>query len=253
MKRLIAWCLALTLGMAVFGQESTKKPSPATPPAPKSPAAAQPAPLTHYMGREIAQTMHWAGARWLTREEREKEEDCATLVKMLKVKPGDTACDLGCGNGFYTLKLSAIVGEKGKVIAEDIQPEMLQMLKARAADAGVHNVEPVLGTLTDPRLPESSCDLILMVDVYHELSNPEEMLTAIRKALKPHGRLALAEFRLEDPNVPIKPLHRMSKKQIMKEFTANHLKLVDQFDGLPWQHLMFFEKETSDPAAAEHK
>lgn len=202
--------------------------------------AAAPRPLTHYMGREIAQTMHWSGARWLTREEREKEEDTKVLVEALHVKAGQNVCDLGCGNGFYTLQLARLVGKGGKVCAQDIQPEMLKMVRERAVKSGLTNIEYVLGWTYDPKLPESSMDLILLVDVYHEMSNPQEMLAGIRKALKPDGRLVLAEFRLEDEKVPIKPLHRMSKEQAKKELSANGFELAEEFDKLPWQHLLFF-------------
>jgi ubiquinone/menaquinone biosynthesis C-methylase UbiE len=164
-------------------------------------------------------------------------------VKQLKVEQGQVVCDLGAGNGFYTLWLAKLVGEKGRVLAVDIQPEMLEMLKQRAQQEKISNIELILGTTVDPKLPEGKLDLVLLVDTYHELSNPAEVLAGVRKSLKPHGRLALVEFRLEDDSVPIKVLHRMSKGQILKEYTANGLKLVDQFDGLPWQHLMFFERD----------
>lgn len=211
-----------------------------------------PPPVKEYMGREIAQTMHFLGAPWLTRESRDREEDCKTMLAALQIKPGDTVCDLGCGNGFYTLKLAELVGEKGQVYAVDIQREMLELLKDRAAGEKVTNIKPVLGTLVDPKLPADSVDLVLLVDVYHEFSHPEQMLASIRKSLKPTGRVALVEFRAEDPNVPIKPLHKMSKVQILKEFPANGYKLVEEFDKLPWQHLMFFERETAaqDPKNA---
>lgn len=197
--------------------------------------------LTHYMEREIAQTMHFAGAPWLMRETRQREEDCSTMLKALKVKRGQRVCDMGCGNGFYTLKLARLVGEKGTVVAVDIQSEMLHMLEERAKEARVKNIELVQGTVADPMLPPGELDLILLVDVYHEFSHPEQMLAAMHGALKPKGRLALVEFRLEDPAVPIKLVHKMSKEQITKELTANGYKLVEEFDKLPWQHLMFFE------------
>ena len=206
-----------------------------------------PPPLKEYKGREIAQTMHYLGAPWLTRESREREEDCTTLLKALHIKPGDTVCDLGCGNGFYSLKLAKLVGERGKVITVDIQREMLELLKDAAAAEKIDNIEPVLGTLVDPKLPKASIDLVLLVDVYHEFSHPEQMLAAIRRSLKPTGRVALAEFRAEDPLVPIKPLHKMSKEQIMKEFPPNGFKLVEEFDDLPWQHLMFFQRDDARP------
>lgn len=217
---------------AVFGQDATIPP-----------------PVERYMGREIAQTMHYLGAPWLTRESRQREEDCQTLLTALKVAPGSTVCDMGCGNGFYTLPLARLVGEDGRVIAVDIQREMLELLKDRAAAERLSNIEPVLGNVIDPKLPPAAIDLVLLVDVYHEFSHPEQMLAAIRSSLKPTGRIALVEFRAEDPNVPIKPLHKMSKAQIMKEFPANGFKLVEEFDKLPWQHLMFFQRD--DEAGVE--
>jgi ubiquinone/menaquinone biosynthesis C-methylase UbiE len=120
----------------------------------------------------------------------------------------------------------------------------LQLLKDRAAEEKITNIQPVLGTVIDPKLPEGSVDLVLLVDVYHEFSHPEQMLAAIHTSLKPTGRVALVEFRAEDPAVPIKPLHKMSKAQIMKEFPPNGFKLVEEFDKLPWQHLMFFQRDT---------
>lgn len=192
-----------------------------------------------YKGREIAVTMHYQGAPWLTRESRDREEDCAMLLEALHVKPGMTVCDMGCGNGFYTLQLARLVGSEGKVLAVDIQPEMLHLLSERAKAEGIDNIELIQGSPIDPKLAPASVDLMLIVDVYHEFSHPEQMLRAIRQSLKPEGRVALAEFRLEDPKVPIKLLHKMSKKQILKEFRGNGFKLVEQFDKLPWQHLMF--------------
>lgn len=196
-----------------------------------------------YMGREIAQTMHYTGAPWLIRESRQREEDCETMLANLGIKPGMTICDMGCGNGFYSLKLAEMVGEEGKILAVDIQQEMLRLLQARAEEQGSDNVVTIRGEVDDPKLPEGEVDLILCVDVYHEFSHPEEMLAAMRKALKPEGRIALLEFRMEDPNVPIKLLHKMSKKQILKEFRANGFQLTSQFDKLPWQHMMFFVRE----------
>jgi ubiquinone/menaquinone biosynthesis C-methylase UbiE len=185
--------------------------------------------------------MHYEGAPWLTRENREREEECSTLLKNLGVKPGMVVCDLGCGNGFYTLKLAEMVGTKGKILAVDIQSEMLRLLNERAKEAKLTNIEPLLGTLIDPRLPDGKVELILCVDVYHEFSHPVHMLAALRKSLAPGGRLVLVEFRKEDPKVPIKELHKMSKEQILKELEPNGFKLVEQFDKLPWQHVMFFE------------
>jgi ubiquinone/menaquinone biosynthesis C-methylase UbiE len=213
-------------------------------------AAAQgtiPLPLKEYRGRQIATTMHYLGATWLTRESRGREEDCETLLKALAIQPGQTVCDMGCGNGFYTLHLVRLVGANGKVVAVDIQREMLGLLKDRAAAEKIDNIELVLGTPVDPRLTPNTFDLVLMVDVYHELSHPEQMLRAIHQSLKPTGRVALVEFRAEDKSVPIKPLHKMSKAQILKEFQPNGFRLVEQFDKLPWQHLMFFMRDDAPP------
>ncbi len=246
---LTTFCISSWLSAAE--PEKTTAPQAASAPDAKNkptPAAAEktPPPLKSYKGREIAQTMHYSQAPWLVRESRQREEDCRTMLAALNIQPGQTVCDMGCGNGFYTLKLAKMVGEKGEVLAVDIQPQMLQMLKRRAKADGLANIRPILGSTVDPNLPEGKVDLILCVDVYHEFSNPEEMLAAMRKSLKPHGRLVLVEFRSEDPKVPIQPLHKMSKEQILNELPPNGFKLVEQFDKLPWQHLMFFE-----PAAKE--
>ena len=198
-----------------------------------------PPPQTHHLGREIAQTMHYTGAPWLVRESRQREEDCRMLLESLAVEPGQTACDLGCGNGFYTVELARRVGPRGVVYAVDIQPEMLHLLAERAAREGLTNIRPVLGTVIDPRLPPGKIDLVLCVDVYHEFSHPEAMLGRIAASLAPQGRLVLAEFRGEDPAVPIKPLHKMTKPQIRAELEPAGFKVVREFDRLPWQHLMF--------------
>ena len=209
-----------------------------------------PAPLTHYQGREIAQTMHYLGADWLTRDSRQREEDCTQLLKALHLKKGQVVCDLGCGNGFYTLPLAEAVSGKGQVYAVDIQPEMLRLLADRAKQTRLRNIKPIVGTLVDPKLPADTFDLILLVDVYHEFSHPEHMLRAMRRALKPDGRMVLVEFRLEDPRVPIKLLHKMSKDQILKEIPPNGFRLVEEFDRLPWQHVMFFQRGEPENDAA---
>ena len=199
--------------------------------------------LTEYKGRTIAQTMHWLGAEWLLREEREREERTTVLMKELKLKPGMVVCDMGSGNGYHSLKMAKAVGAKGKVYAVDIQPEMLRLLKARARAAELTNIETIESLPHDPRLPENTFDLILLVDVYHEFSHPQQMLQGMLKSLKKDGVVALVEFRLEDPKVPIKLLHKMSKEQINKEFPPNGFKLVREYDELPWQHLMFFGRK----------
>jgi 2-polyprenyl-3-methyl-5-hydroxy-6-metoxy-1,4-benzoquinol methylase len=195
---------------------------------------------THHMGREIAQTMHYTGAPWLVRESRQREEDCRLLLEALAIRKGQKICDLGCGNGFYTLELARRVGPEGIVYAVDIQPEMLRMLARRAAEEGLANIRPILGTFIDPRLPKGEVDLVLCIDVYHEFSHPEQMLARIRESLAADGRLVLAEFRGEDPAVPIKPLHKMTKAQVRAELEPAGFRLEREFDRLPWQHLLFF-------------
>ncbi len=203
-------------------------------------AAIPPAPQT-YMGREIAITMHYTGAPWLVRESREREEGTKLLLDQLDIEPGMTICDMGCGNGFYTIPMAEQTGKTGRVYAVDIQQEMLDLLQDVAEEAQLSNIEGVLGTAIDPKLPDASIDLMLVVDVYHEMSHPEQMLAAIRKCLKPDGRLVLVEFRAEDPEVPIKKLHKMSKVQILMELTANGFKLKCGFNELPRQHMLTFQ------------
>ena len=186
--------------------------------------------------------MHWRGATWLMREVREKEEKTSEMMNNLGLKPGMSVADIGSGNGYHTLKMAKAIGDKGKAYAVDIQPEMLEMLEGRAQKAQIKNIVSIHNSFWDAKLPEESIDLALMVDVYHEFSHPEQMLASIRKSLKPGGRVVLVEFRTEDPKVPIKKLHKMSKNQIMKEFPANGFQLVESYDKLPWQHMMFFEK-----------
>ncbi len=204
-----------------------------------------------YMGRQIAPTMSASGAPWLTRQSREREEEPQKMLRSLEVKPGQQVCDFGCGNGYHTLQLASKVGPRGTVYAVDIQQEMLDLLQARAEPRGFTNIQPVLATSTDPKLPQGKLDLLLMVDVYHELFEPEVILRAIHASLNPTGRLVLVEFREEDPDVPILPLHKMSQAQVLKEITANRFKLVGQFDELPWQHVLMFAREDSPLPAKE--
>jgi len=205
--------------------------------------AADPVPpaLTEYQGRRIAQTMHWTGAEWLMRQDREQEENAALMLKELNIQKGWTISDLGCGNGYHALTMAASTGETGSILAVDIQQQMLDMLKARADGRGMKNIKPILEEYHDPKLPAASCDLILLVDVYHEFSHPEQQMKAMRAALKPGGLVALVEFRAEDDKVPIKPEHKMSKEQIRKEWLPMGFEIAREFDGLPWQHLIFFK------------
>ncbi|MFK8112616.1 MAG: class I SAM-dependent methyltransferase [Rubripirellula sp.] len=198
-----------------------------------------------YLGRVLAKPMSHLGAAWLIRPERDEEERASESFKQLQLKPGMTVCDLGCGNGYWSLPMARDVGETGRVLAVDIQREMLQKLRERSAKVKLNNIEPVHGKVDDPNLPAAEVDLLLMVDVYHEFSHPESMLWGIRRSLTPTGVVALLEYREEDPTVPIKPLHKMSKHQILKEYHQNGFKLVREYNQLPWQHLMFFARDDS--------
>ncbi len=196
-----------------------------------------------YLGREIAIVMGHLAADWLERPEREREEQPAKLMAALKLKPGEVVADLGAGSGYFTFRMAPLVGPKGKVYATDIQPEMLELIKQRAKARKITNIEPLLGKVDDAKLPANSCDLILMVDVYHEFDFPYEMTASMIKALKPGGRLVFVEFRLEDPNVPIKLVHKMSEAQVKREMAVfPQLKWVETNHSLPWQHVMFFQK-----------
>ena len=191
-------------------------------------------------GRVIAGVMGVAGAPWLERAERELEENPRKAVKLLGLKPGMTVADAGAGTGYYTYLLSREVGPTGKVYATDIQPGMLRLLERKLASRKITNVEPILSTETDPRLPAGCCDLILMVDVYHELSHPQETLRRLKTALKPGGRLALIEFRKEDPTVPIREEHKMSVAEARLELEHEGYQFVEVLNGLPWQHILIF-------------
>ena len=246
-RSIVAVCVALAAGVAAAQGPATASRARITIDMDVDPTAVIPPPATHFMGREIAQTMHFTGAPWLVRESRQREEDCRLLIEALAIQPGQTVCDMGCGNGFYTLELARRVGPRGRVYAVDVQPEMLRMLLGRLAEQGIHNVKPVLGTAIDPRLPKGEVDLILCIDVYHEFSHPEAMLARIRESLAPGGRLVLAEFRGEDPTVPIKPEHKMTKAQVRAELEPSGFTLAREFDRLPWQHLLFFEAGPDRP------
>jgi SAM-dependent methyltransferase len=164
-----------------------------------------------YMGREIAAVMGWQGAAWLEREEREQEERGDLLLRELGLKPGMVVADIGAGTGYYTRRMAPLVGSTGQVLAVDVQPEMIEMATTMAKKAGLANIKPVLCTVDDVKLPEASVDLAIMVDVYHELEFPFDVMQSIVRALKPGGRLVFVEYRAEDPKVPIKALHKMSE------------------------------------------
>jgi ubiquinone/menaquinone biosynthesis C-methylase UbiE len=199
-----------------------------------------------YMGREIAHVMGFAGVKWLERPEREEEERLTVLVESLGLKPGLVVADIGAGSGVISLQMAAKVAPKGKVLAVDIQQEMLDRLRKRIEDDGVKNVELVLSTARSPRLEPESVDLAVMVDVYHEFSYPYEMMRELSRALKPGGRVAFVEYRREDPKVRslIKLVHTMTEAQVKKEMSPPEfgLKWKETLDGLPRQHIIVFER-----------
>jgi FkbM family methyltransferase len=194
-----------------------------------------------YMGREISQVMGHRGAGWLERPTREREERTDLLLESLSLEADDVVADIGAGTGYFTLPIAKQVPQ-GRVLAVDIQPEMLDMLSARAEKEELDNVEPVQGVIDDPKLPENQVDLVLMVDAYHEFSHPQEMMQGIVQGLKSSGRVVLIEYRAEDPKVPIKRLHKMTEAQAIKEMKAVGLNWLETKDFLPQQHFMVFQK-----------
>jgi precorrin-6B methylase 2 len=193
-------------------------------------------------GRQFAPTLSVGGAWGLERGEREREEDPDLGLRLLKVAKGSMVGDVGAGSGYMTLRLARLVGPEGKVYGVDVQPGMLQLLQQNAAKAKMMNVVPVLGAYDDPKLPAGMLDLIIMVDVYHEFTQPQQMLRHMREALKPGGRLALFEYRAEDADVPIQPLHKMTKAQVKTEVELEGFTQLRVFDDLPWQHLIVFSR-----------
>jgi ubiquinone/menaquinone biosynthesis C-methylase UbiE len=193
------------------------------------------------MGREISKVMGHPGIGWLERTDREKEEAPSKAIALLELAPDTVIADIGAGSGYYTFRLAEILLQ-GRVVAVDIQQEMLDYLKEEAARRKITNVLPHLGAVDDIRMEAGTLDAVLMVDAYHEFSHPVEMLQSIRKALKPGGKVYLLEYRAEDPNVPIKALHKMSKDQAIKEFVALGFEFVEDKPELPWQHLLIFRK-----------
>ena len=191
-------------------------------------------------GRVIAPTMSVEGADWLERPEREQEERPEKAIAALHLAPGMNVGEIGAGTGYYALRIAKRIAPGGTYYANDIQAGMLARLQANAARQNVTNLKPVLGTQSDSGLPTRSLDYVLMVDVYHELSEPQLMLRNVAKSLKPNGELVLLEFRKEDPSLPIRPEHRMSAKEVVAELAAEHYSLDHKVETLPWQHVLFF-------------
>jgi len=194
------------------------------------------------MGREIAQVMGPGGIPWLDRPQREDEEKPALVLDALDLRGGETVADLGAGSGYFTFRIAPKVGKAGKVLAVEIQDEMIETLRHRATEQKISNVQVIKGTESDPNLPANGVDLVLMVDVYHELAYPYEVMTRVRKALKPGGRVVFVEYRKEDPQVQIKEVHKMSVEQLEKEMKAVGLVRLRTVETLPWQHIVVFEK-----------
>ena len=195
-----------------------------------------------YMGREIAGVMGWQGAAWLEREERQQEERGDLLLRELGLRQGMAVADVGAGTGYYARRMAPLVGSTGTVYAVDVQPEMIQMLTDLAKKAGLANIKPVLGALDNVRLADSSIDLAIMVDVYHELEFPFEVMQSLVRAIKPGGRVVFVEYRAEDARVPIKALHKMTEAQVRKEAAPHALVYERTASTLPWQHVVIFRK-----------
>ena len=196
-----------------------------------------------YMGREIAGVMGWQAAAWLEREEREQEERGDLLLRELGLKAGMTVADVGAGTGYYARRMSPLVGSTGQVLAVDVQPQMIELLTGLAKKAGLVNIKAVLGEVDDVKLAASSVDVAIMVDVYHELEFPFEVMQSLVRSLKPDGRVVFVEYRAEDPKVPIKALHKMSEAQIRKEAAQHDLVYQRTASTLPWQHVVIFRKK----------
>jgi SAM-dependent methyltransferase len=194
-----------------------------------------------YMGREISHVMGHLGAGWLERESRVADERTDLLLEALPIKPTSVIVDLGAGTGYFSLPMARRAAN-GRVLAVDLQPEMLEILADRSAGESIDNIQGILATVTDPNLPKSSVDLVLIVDAYHEFSHPREVMTKVFASLKPGGQVYLVEYRAEDRRVPIKPLHKMTEAQARLELEAVGLRWVNTLETLPQQHILVFQK-----------
>jgi ubiquinone/menaquinone biosynthesis C-methylase UbiE len=221
----LAATLALVLSLGVSAQQTVTQPG-----------------VHPISGRHFAQVMGYQGADWLDRNERVTEEEPDRALEVIKLEKGSTVADVGAGSGYITVKMAKKVGPTGKVYANDIQPEMIALLRQRIAKEKITNVEPVLGAIDDPKLPADTIDLILMVDVYHEFQQPQAMLRHMREALKTGGRLVLLEYRKEDPAIPIRLEHKMTVAEAKLEVEAEGFKLTKVDEVLPRQHILIFTK-----------
>ena len=229
----VAWLLASSAALA----------QPAASPERYSPVAASADGIgKRYMGREISAVMGWQGAAWLEREERDREERTDLLMAALALRPGMAVADIGAGTGYLSRRMAPAVMPGGKVWAVDVQPEMIRLLLADAKRSGLTQIEARLGAVDDVRLPAGSVDLAVMVDVYHELAYPYEVMVSLMTALKPGGRVVFVEYKAEDSRVPIKPLHKMSEAQIRREAAIFALDWEQTVSTLPWQHVVIFRK-----------
>jgi SAM-dependent methyltransferase len=192
-----------------------------------------------YMGREIAQVMGHEGADWLERPERATEEQPEKVIDDMGLKPTDTVADIGAGTGYFSIRIAKRIPQ-GQVLGEDIQPEMIDLMQESIRRAGTGNVKPILGTTEDPHLPPGAVDKVLLVDAYHEFDKPKEMMEGIVRGLKPDGEVVFVEYRGEDPDVPIKPHHKMTEAQLTREMGAVGLHLVARHEELPWQHVLIY-------------
>ena len=195
------------------------------------------------MDREISGVMGWQGAAWLERDQREREERTDLLLDALALKPGMVIADIGAGTGYLSRRMAPLVMPGGKIIALDVQPEMVEFLHTAVKRSGLSQIEVKLGTVDDIKLPKNSIDMAIMVDVYHELAYPYEVMSSIMQALKPRGRIVFVEYKAEDVRVPIKPLHKMSEAQIKREASIFSLEWERTVSTLPWQHVVIFRKQ----------
>ena len=235
----LGWVILRKSNISPASASEEKAKPPASPYAEKSASPDGTGKFFH--DREIAQVMGHPAIGWLERENREDEEAPSKAIDALDLAPDAVVADIGAGSGYYSFRISPKV-PRGKVMAVDIQPEMLEFLKKRSAELQITNVVPHLGAVDDLKLPPGTLDAALLVDAYHEFSHPAEMLSSMFRSLKPGGRIFLLEFRGEDPRVPIKPLHKMTEAQARLEFESAGFRFVSNRRNLPWQHFMVFER-----------